>query len=147
MVIRNKTAKRLSVRIPHWVSRSAVQVKVTQAPVDFNWLDNCLILKSIKPGDVITITFPMLTHVETYSLKWRTTEFWQEKTDPGDSWSNTSPTLYTLTFKGNTLVDVSPRDQGPGIPLYQRNAERDGTVAPMKTVTRFVSAIWQARAF
>jgi len=38
------------------------------------------------------------------------------------------------------LVDVAPRDAGEGIPLYQRNAQRDGTVAPMKTVTRFVTS-------
>jgi len=54
--------------------------------------------------------------------------------------SNPSPITYTMTFKGNTLVDVSPRDGGPGIPLYQRSVQRDGSVAPTKTVTRFVAS-------
>jgi hypothetical protein len=47
-----------------------------------------------------------------------------------------------MTFKGNTLVDVAPRDGGNGIPLYQRNAMRDGAAAPMKNLTRFVANIW-----
>jgi hypothetical protein len=97
---------------------------------------------SINAGDVITITFPMVTTTETYSLKWRQTEFWQECSLPRPSWSNDKPTVYTMTFKGNTLVDVSPRDGGKGIPLYQRDALRASAKAPMKTVTRFVANVW-----
>jgi hypothetical protein len=140
VVIRNKTANKLSVRIPTWANRAKVQVKLGAQTITPVWLNNYLFLDSIHPDDNITITFPMVTTIETYTLKWKTSEFWKEVTDPGANWTNPNPTTYTMTFKGNTLVDVTPRDGGEGIPLYQRNAQRDGTVAPMKTVTRFVAA-------
>ncbi|MGA2659228.1 MAG: hypothetical protein ABSH34_17130 [Verrucomicrobiota bacterium] len=44
-----------------------------------------------------------------------------------------------MTFKGNTLVNVTPRDGGKGLPLYARKAMLENTAAPMKTVTRFVA--------
>ena len=106
------------------------------------WLNRYLLLGSTRAGDVITITFPMVTTTEKYSLKWRQTEFWQECSLPYRSWSNDHPTVYATTFKGNTLVDVSPRDGGKGIPLYRRDALRSGTKAPVKTVTRFVANVW-----
>jgi hypothetical protein len=37
-------------------------------------------------------------------------------------------------MKGNTLVDVSPRPQSPGLPLYQRQYYQ-AAQAPMKQVT------------
>jgi hypothetical protein len=138
VVIHNKTARSLSLRVPRWVDRSAVKVAVGAGTLKPVWLNRYLLVGSIRADDVITITFPMVTTTEKYSVKWRQTEFWQECTNPRQSWSNDNPTVYTMTFKGNTLVDVSPRDQGKGIPLYRRNALRDGAAAPMKTVTRFV---------
>jgi hypothetical protein len=142
VVIRNKTAQNLSARIPRWVDRSAVHVKLGGKILVPSWLNRFLLVGSITPGDVITITFPMVTTTEKYSLKWRQSEFWQECSLPHRSWSNDKPAVYTLTFKGNTLVDVAPRDGGEGIPLYQRNAMRDGTAAPMKQVRRFVPDAW-----
>ena len=142
VVIRNKTAKSLSVRIPRWVDRAAVEVKAGGQMLIPSWLNRYLLLGAINAGDVITITFPMVTTTEKYSLKWRQTEFWQECSLPRPSWSNDRPMVYTMTFKGNTLVDISPRDRGKGIPLYQRNALRAGTEAPMRTVTRFVADTW-----
>ncbi len=143
MVIRNKTAKSLSVRVPRWVDRAAVKVETRGRTLTPSWLNRYLLLGAINAGDVITITFPMVTTTEKYSLKWRQTEFWQECSLPRPSWSNDRPTVYAMTFKGNTLVDVSPRDRGKGIPLYRRNALRDGTKAPMRTLTRFVANTWE----
>jgi hypothetical protein len=140
VVIRNKTAHRLSVRFPRWANKAAVQVRIGTRTATPSWLANYLILDVVHPKDRITITFPMVTTTENHTLKWKIGEMWQESTDPGQRWTNPRPTTYTMTFKGNTLVDVSPRDSGKGLPLYQRHAMRDGTVAPMKTVTRFVPA-------
>jgi hypothetical protein len=139
VVIRNKTARSLSVRIPLWANRGAVAIKVNDQPRKSPWLNRYLLVGSVKEGDVITITFPMVTTTEKYSLKWRQTEFWQECSLPRPSWSNDKPTVYTMTFKGNTLVDVSPREAGKGIPLYRRQALCTGDQTPMKTLTRFVA--------
>jgi hypothetical protein len=143
VVIRNKTAKSLSVRVPRWVDRAAVEVETRGRTLTPSWLNRYLLLGAINAGDVITITFPMVTTTEKYSLKWRQTEFWQECSLPRPSWSNDRPTVYAMTFKGNTLVDVSPRDRGKGIPLYRRDAMRAGTKAPMRTLTRFVANTWE----
>jgi hypothetical protein len=140
VVIHNKTASKLAVRIPTWANKAKVQVKLGAAVVIPAWLNNYLLLDSIHPNDTISIAFPMVTTREKYTLKWKITDWWKEVTDPGPNWTNPNPITYTMTFKGNTLVDVTPRDDGPGIPLYQRNAQRDGTVAPLKTVTRFVTS-------
>ena len=142
VVIHNKTARRLAVRIPLWVDKSAVRVKVGTQMMSPYWVGRYLILNPIDLKDQITITFPMVTTIEKYTLKWKTNEFWWEITDPGAKWTNPNPITYTLTFKGNTLVYVSPRDNGKGIPLYQRNAMRDSTAAPMTNVKRFVADIW-----
>ena len=139
VVIRNKTARRLSVRIPRWANKAAVEVRVGEQKAAPAWLGNYVILDSIRPGDRITITFPMVTTIERHSLKWRLNEFWRETTFIGPEWSNPNPITYTMTFKGNTLVEVSPRDPGKGLPLYQRQGMLEGTVAPMKRVTRFVA--------
>ncbi len=139
VVIHNKTARRVAVRIPRWVSKPAVQIKIGKRAVTPSWVANYLILDAIHPEDQIIITFPMVTRVEKYTVKWKINENWHESSNPGNDWTNPNPITYTMTFKGNTLVDVSPRDTGPGLPIYQRDAMRDGTAAPMKTVTRFVA--------
>ncbi len=139
VVIHNKTATMLSVRIPRWVDKSAVRVAVNGQGADPAWLAQYLTLGSIAAGDVVTITFPVPTTTEEYTLKWRTDQFWSEVSNPGSGWTSPNPIHYTMTFKGNTMVDVTPRDTtSKGIPLYRRDAERDGDAAPMRTVTRFV---------
>ena len=47
---------------------------------------------------------------------------------------------YTFTFKGNTVVDVSPREHTGGYPLYVRDNMKANN-APMKKVTRYVSPL------
>lgn len=139
VVIHNKTASRLALRIPTWANHAAVQVTLGDRKLAPAWLNNYLLLDTIRRDDRITVTFPMVTATEKYTLQWKLSDWWKEVTDPGPKWTNPAPITYSMTFKGNTLVDVSPRDGGPGIPLYQRDALRDGTAAPMKTVTRFVA--------
>jgi hypothetical protein len=140
VVIRNKTARSLAVRIPRWVNRNAVVGRINGEVAASDWIGNYLIFAEIQPGDEITVTFPMVTATEKYALTWKHTDHWMESTDPGRSWSNSSPTVYTMTFKGNTLVDVTPREEGAGFPLYQRREQRDSATAPTKVVRRFVAA-------
>jgi hypothetical protein len=47
-------------------------------------------------------------------------------------------TRYTFRFKGNTVVDVSPREEGLGYPIYLRDHYKSNT-APMKEVKRYIS--------
>ena len=64
-----------------------------------------------------------------------------EATNPGknNGMQPMNPVTYTMTFKGNTLVDIAPRPSGIGYPLYHREAERNGVRAPMDKVIRYIS--------
>jgi hypothetical protein len=45
--------------------------------------------------------------------------------------------VVTIRFRGNDAVDISPRETGPGYPLYRREHLKAGP-APMRKVTRVV---------
>jgi hypothetical protein len=104
------------------------------------WVGSYTVFDSLQPKDEVVLTFPMVESSESYTLKWKQTEFWKESTNPGASWVPlTEPARYTCRFRGNTLIDISPRDEGLGLPLYRREALQS-TVTPMRKVTRFVAA-------
>jgi hypothetical protein len=44
-----------------------------------------------------------------------------------------------MHFRGNDLVDISPREVGLGYPLYRRDHYRQDK-PPMKTVKRYVAS-------
>jgi len=135
-VLKIKTARSASVRMPRWADRAAVRCQVNGAARPNLWLGNYLRLLDLKPHDVATIEFPMVTTVER----------WTEKT---------YETTYTCEFRGNTLVDISPREDRPrtlkcgmddgsvlpcatGYPIYRREHMKTDR-APMKTVERYVA--------
>ena len=83
----------------------------------------------------------MVESKETYTLKWKRGDRWLEAIDPGRNWKpENPPDRYTLLMKGNTLVDVGPRPNGPGYPLYERQYYQQAQ-APMKQLTRYVSPV------
>ena len=115
VVIRNKTAKKLSVRIPEGTPREQVACDVNGRKREMAWSGNYLEMGGLEKGDLVTIEFPM---VERSLFK-----------VIGD-------VPYRLTLKGNTVVDIDP--QGTIYPLYQRDHYRRNK-APLKKTTRFVS--------
>ena len=111
VVLKNKKAKKILARIPRWVRRQAIKSTRNGSPIDGFWLNNYLVFDRVADNDIITIEFPM---VET-----------EEKYQSGDI-------EYTCRFKGNTLVDISPRDERPGFyPMYNRD-EYQNNEATMK---------------
>ncbi len=138
VLIRNKTARILSVRIPKWVDQHAVRAHISDRHVEALWAGRYLVFSDLKPGTVVTVTFPVVEATETYTLKWKQSDFWQESTNPGDSWQPLEdPARYMCRFRGNTLIAISPRDEGPGYPLYLKDA-LPRSEAPMRQVTRYV---------
>ena len=139
VVIRNKTAQRVYVRIPLWVEKSGVRCSGQAVSTPLVWLNNYLIIDGLAGSEVITIEFPMVETVERY-------------TEP------TYETQYTCHFKGNTLVDISPRAKITGIhedvpqddglrtqirrayPIYQRDHYKGDTAPTVKRV-RYVSPV------
>ena len=79
-------------------------------------------MDSLKPGDAVTIDFPVQESTTSYTVNSRTND---EQT-------------YTCKFRGSTVVDISPRDNlATSYPLFLRkDMRRDET--PMKKVSRFI---------
>lgn len=139
VVIRNKSAKSIAVRMPLWVDLKAVRCMQNGKAVDPALLGRYLTFTAVKPSDEVRITFPMIEHQESYTLKWKKENFWQESTNPGHHWvPDPSPTRFTFTLRGNTVVDVAPRENTGEYTLYERDHMK-GTTAPMRKVTRFVA--------
>jgi hypothetical protein len=123
VVIHNKAARRISVRIPSWVDKSELRVDVggTQRPLD--WVGRFIVLDDLRPGAAATLRFPVRETTERYTLNANTDK----------------ERVYSCTFRGSTLVDITPRDDAPtNYRIYQRAHMRSGT-APMKTKERFVA--------
>jgi len=124
VVIRNKTARRLAVHVPSWASRRQIRADVAGRTGPLVWAGNYLLFDGLQRGDLVTITFPVKETTARYTVNART---------PAEQ-------AYTCTFRGGTLVDISPRDLSPtSYPLYQRDPLRKEK-APTRSVERFVAA-------
>jgi hypothetical protein len=112
-----KAYARLRLHAPEWVEKNSgqLQVSVNDQPRAFTWDGRYIEVGSGHPGDVVTMTYPL----KVYSIK--------EQLGDG---------IYTLTLKGNTVVDIDPK--GRHSPLFQRAHYRENQVRWRK-VQRFVS--------
>ncbi|MBN1918825.1 MAG: glycoside hydrolase family 127 protein [Verrucomicrobia bacterium] len=115
VVIKNKTAKKLSVRIPEGTPREQVACDVNAERRKTAWSGNYVEIGGLKKGDLVTVEFPLLERSLFRVI--------------GDL-------PYRLTLKGNTVVGIDP--EGRICPLYQRDHYK-ANKAPMKKMTRFVS--------
>ena len=150
VVIKNKTAREVRVRVPLWVDKRAIETKVNDAHVSPVWLGNYLVLEGLAAQDTVTIEFPAVETTEQYvngweGVKWSEHTEWTDPAIEGRLWYDKEHyqppeelTLYTCHFKGNTLVDISPREEGAGYPIYLRDHYKQ-VQAPLKKVTRYVS--------
>jgi hypothetical protein len=136
VVLKNRTAREVQVRIPGWANKRDVTCHVNQKRTQLHWLNTYLVVEGLMPGDMVTIECPVTDRTQKYSEPSYGVE-------------------YTCRFRGNTLVDISPREQVPhytrmasddgeivavrkGYPLYQRQAYR-AEKAPIKQVRRYVA--------
>ena len=125
VVLHNKQAHTALVRIPGWVDKEKVTTLIERpgsggksetteiTPPRFG---SRLVIQNLKPNDKIIIEFPVPISVDEYTIN--------EK-------------KFTLTFKGSTVIDVSPREEGNYYQLYLRDHYR-ANKAPMKTVGQFI---------
>ena len=119
VVVRNKRAKRVSLRIPRWIDRESIKSAVNEKQTTPYWVGNYFVIDELAPGDVLQIEFPMVEKTLQYTL-------------PFDK-------KYSIHFKGNTVVDISPRDTyAASYPIYLRD-HYGRKKAPLKKVTRFVA--------
>ncbi len=105
----------LSIRIPEWVKPADTVCRVAEVERPLGWAGRYAEIGEVKPGDVVTLTFPITEHSET---------IWIEKRK------------YTLVRKGSDIVAIDP--PGQICPLYQREHYR-ASATRWRKVERFVS--------
>jgi len=122
VVITNKTARKISVRMPGYMNLSRLVCALNGKPVRQRFIGRYLVVDGLKPGDIITLDFPLKE--ETYHFTAHAKTGYDE--------------VYTISMKANTVLDISPRDEDPtAYPFFLREHMK-ADKAPMKTVTRFV---------
>ena len=129
VVLHNKTAKAAYVRLPYFVDQRNVQVSVPNRPLAPHWVNKYVVLSEIRPGEEIHITFPIKEDTATYTL--------YQNLVMGDPLR--AEKQYACRFRGNTLVDISPRVSLPGYPIYLRDHYRQDK-APLETKPRHVAS-------
>lgn len=118
VVVHNKQASALSIRIPGWVDRGGLSCSVSSRPVTPYWAGNYVLLTGLRPRDHVTLEFRVPEEAATYTA---------------------AGVTYHCTFRGSTLVDVAPRNIVSGsYPLYRREVLRS-PLAAMKTKQRYVA--------
>ena len=132
VVIRNKSARRVTVRIPAWVDRRQIRAKISPSEkpgqsstqdVPLDWMGNHLVFTGLAPGNVITLTFPVPASAGSYTT----------------NYNSPKQRTYQISFRGSTVVDISPRDTDPlRVPIYLRDHMK-ATVAPTRKFQRFVA--------
>ena len=121
VVLTNKQARRAAIRIPRWVDRAAIQTRVNGKSAASSWIGNYLVVDGLRPKDILVLDFPIVERAAKYTMAFDRT--------------------YAFQFKGNTVVDVSPRDTNPtGYPVYLRDHFQQ-TTAPMKKVNQYVAPV------
>jgi hypothetical protein len=118
VVLHNKLASTVMVRVPAWLDKSTVSIDVNGKPVTVTPAGRYLMIGDLSPKDVITLAFPIKQVVEKDTI---------------------AGTTYTITFRGSTIVDIQPRANGPhSYPLYLRSAFT-AEKAPMRMKRRYVA--------
>ena len=113
--VKVKQACDLSIRIPEWVTPGETRCQVGDMDRSVEWDGRYAEVGTVKPGDVVTLTFP---------INERTDDVYIEKRK------------YTLVRKGNDVVSIDP--PGRICPLYEREHYRTDTTRWRK-IERFVS--------
>ena len=125
VVIKNKTARRISVRIPPWVQRSRLESRVNGEAHRPGWVSSYAVYDDLTPGNEIDLRFPVTSQTITRTAHSGTPD----------------ETVYAIDTRANTVLDISPRDHSPRSYPFYRRQHMNADVAPMKTVTRFAAPI------
>src|SRR5437868_2599267 len=91
VVLKNKTAREISVRIPKWADKRAVRCRMNHKEIPRRWAGNYLLIPVVAPRDEVVVEFPLVEAMEKYTER-------------------TYNQQYTCRLRGNTVMDISPRD-------------------------------------
>jgi len=129
VVLKNKKAKSLFIRIPLWTDKTSVKCSTGDQQISPKWFGNYLCLQDLKEDDILTVTFPIEERVET----------WTAPPPTGLTVPFAAGTVFTFRFRGNTVVELTP-PLFPDSWLYQNRPDIYKTKkSPMKKTTRYVT--------
>lgn len=121
LVVRNKGARRLVIRIPYWVSKKSLKVSVDGVVRDGVLRGRHALVDLDHNSGVVSLDFPLLETTERFTV------------------NHNTPVEETVTcsFRGSTVVAMAPRDPKPtNLALYRR--DQIATQAPHKRAIRHV---------
>jgi len=123
VVLKNKGARRIAVRIPAWVGRRELRATLGGKPVELDWMGNRLVFCRLNAPCEIELAFPVRESTATYTVAANTPREHQ----------------FACTFRASTCVDINPKDPDPrSYSLYVRGHMREDK-APMAACERFVA--------
>ena len=122
VVVRNKSCRRISIRIPSWARCDDVRLNVNDQERPNRYAGRYLVADDLAGGDVVRLDFPMMQETFQRTAHARTDQ----------------ETLYTITVKGNTVVDIAPRDEDPAHYAFYGRSELLCDHAPVQEVQRRV---------
>jgi len=118
VVLRNKLAHTALVRIPGWIDRNSVEVLRNDAKTECRISGNYIHLGHLLPGEILTVNFQVEEGADQYSIAGKE---------------------YTMTYRGSTVTDISPRQTGDKIYPYYTKKGMGSKSAPLRKVTRFAA--------
>ena len=105
VLIRNKSCRRFCIRIPSWTRANDVRLNINGRNPPSCFAGRYVIADDLAGGDVVTLEFPVAEETFQRTAHARTKD----------------ETPYTIRVRGNTVVDISPRDEDPvHYPFYRR---------------------------
>jgi hypothetical protein len=133
VVLRNKTARRVSIRIPSWVDRRALRGTLDERGVAPAWIGNRIVFDDLRPGQTIALSFPLATESSTLLFSGLNGRGSRKGVD---RWS--------CHFRGSTLVkidDPPPNPQGQQLDWYRlfRRAHFLADVPPTRVADGYVA--------
>ncbi len=146
-----KQHNRIAVRIPGWVDLQAVKAEVNNRRARYDLNGRYLEFEMLNAGDEIAISFPIVSQVIKYHIpgppwasKYSVVDEDSgsgmplpksiDKTPPDIVKQILQPIEYSVTYRGNTIVDIQP--SGMIYPTYKRS-EMNGKT-PMRPVERYI---------
>jgi hypothetical protein len=139
VVLRNKQARRIFVRVPQWVDRHKIDCRLDGESTAPRFLGNYLLLDPVRSSAVVTLTFPVHEEVRTFTL--------DEYGPRGEAPKSLGTYKYRVAFKAATAMTVTSiegdqtttYDRGKLEVLHTYSAYQDrgylaGNAAPMKKV-------------
>jgi len=133
-VLRNKTAKRVAVRIPGWVNRRMLRFQRNALAVEPAWTGNYVVFDDLKPEQDLTIEFPLQT--ETTTLV---------QSGLNGRGGRTGLDRWTCQFRGSTLIRLGESGEEPGgqqLDWYRifRRRQYEIETAPMACADPYIAA-------